>query len=93
MTLDELQLKLDIEKWTASEKANKDLCGELDYCAFCKAEQETPCANAFNAMQAKKATEKKPVAKKATTKKATAEKKPAAEKKTAAKSTSKKAAK
>lgn len=72
MNLDELQLKLDIEKWTASEKANKDLCGELDYCEFCNADQETPCANAFNAMQAKlamkKNNEKKPDGKKATTK-------------------------
>lgn len=82
MNLDELQLKLDVEKWTASEKANKDLCGQLDYCEFCNAESETPCAKAYNAMLAKKAAaESKPAAKKTTTKKAS-EKKPAAKKTT-----------
>lgn len=75
MNMEELQAKLDMEKWVASEKANKDLCGEFEYCSFCKAEMDTPCANAYNVMQAKlakKATAtKKPAAKKTTTKKTT----------------------
>ena len=67
MTLVQLQDKLSVEKWTASEEAGYDLCGSYTYCSKCNKEEEFPCARALN--RAKK-TAKPATAKKLTTKKA-----------------------
>lgn len=36
MTNKERQLKLNKEKWIASESAERDLSGEMAYCVVCK---------------------------------------------------------
>ncbi len=48
----ELQARLDVEKWVASEKAGKDLCGTYSHCAFCKMQEEYEytCARAVRRM-------------------------------------------
>lgn len=48
----ELQNRLDIEKWVASEQAGVDLCGTYSHCAYCrKAEEyEYTCARAVRRM-------------------------------------------
>lgn len=54
MTNEEIQNKIDIEKWVASEKANRDLCGEYEYCKNCNKELEFPCAKAINITKPKR---------------------------------------
>ena len=44
--LEKLQKIIDIDKWLASEKAGKDLCGEASYCACCVKAETYPCARA-----------------------------------------------
>lgn len=48
----ELQNRLDVEKWVASEKEGRDLCGTYDYCAYCKMQEEYEytCARAVRRM-------------------------------------------
>lgn len=48
MTLKDLQMRLDFDKWTESEKVGEDLCGKLNYCELCEGEEEYPCAKAYN---------------------------------------------
>lgn len=31
-----------------SQKAGHDTCGEYDFCAYCKGEEEFPCARAYD---------------------------------------------
>ncbi len=52
--LKELQQKIDVEKWEASEKAGMDLCGEASYCKYCDKSLSTPCARASIAEEASK---------------------------------------
>ncbi len=40
------QRVLDIDKWLASEKAGKDLCGNMSWCKFCVKSEMHPCAKA-----------------------------------------------
>lgn len=42
--LEKLQKIIDIDKWLASEKAGRDLCGEASYCACCVKAETYPCA-------------------------------------------------
>ena len=65
--LNELQQKIDVEKWEASEKAGMDLCGEASYCKYCDKSLNTPCARASIAEEAskKEAAPKKAAPKKA----------------------------
>lgn len=42
-----LQNKLDIQKWYDSQKANKDMCGSYDFCVKCDKSKEYPCALAY----------------------------------------------
>lgn len=44
--LEKLQKIIDIDKWLASEKAGKDLCGEASYCGYCVKAETYPCARA-----------------------------------------------
>lgn len=84
MTLKDLQMHLDFEKWTESEKVGEDLCGKLNYCELCEGEEEYPCAKAYNRLYEKSK-------KTASTKKAEIKEAPKAEvKKTAHKATVKK---
>ena len=64
--LNELQKKIDVEKWEASEKAGMDLCGEASYCKYCDKSLSTPCARASIAEEAikKEAAPKKAAPKK-----------------------------
>lgn len=45
--LENLQKRIDVEKWLASEQAGRDLCGEASYCAFCDKALDFPCARAL----------------------------------------------
>ena len=58
MTLIQLQNKLSVEKWCASENAGRDLCGEYCFCSLCNKSENTPCAKAYNRAKAKKTTKK-----------------------------------
>ena len=40
------QQMLDVEKWLASERAGRDLCGTLSFCGFCVKGETNPCAKA-----------------------------------------------
>ncbi|MCQ2602482.1 MAG: hypothetical protein MJ193_01000 [Clostridia bacterium] len=53
-----LQAQLDLQKWLDSEANKVDMCGKYEYCKFCNKSDETPCANAFEILNAKKAAEK-----------------------------------
>ncbi len=48
----ELQTRLDVEKWIASEKSGVDLCGTFAYCKYCRKseEYEYTCARAVRRM-------------------------------------------
>ncbi len=37
---------LDVEKWLASERAGRDLCGAMAYCRHCRRGETYPCAKA-----------------------------------------------
>lgn len=74
MKKQDLQKKLDIEKWLESEVKGRDMCGAYDFCAYCENETELPCASAYERLQN---TSVKPAAKKKSAPKTTA-KKPAA---------------
>lgn len=41
-----LQHELDLEKWYASERAGRDLCGTMSWCFFCVKKEQHPCAKA-----------------------------------------------
>lgn len=69
MTIKDLQMHLDFQKWTESEKVGEDLCGKLPYCEVCEGEEEYPCAKAYNRFyQSEKKAAKNVSAPKATTK-------------------------
>lgn len=57
--LNELQRNFDIEKWLASERVGKDLCGTWDFCVGCDKEPPTPCARSI--VRARSAEEKEEV--------------------------------
>ena len=40
MTNQERQIKLDDEKWYASQKVGYDLAGAMDWCGYCKYQKE-----------------------------------------------------
>ena len=40
------QKVIDVEKWLASERAGRDLCGTMAYCGFCVKAEMNPCAKA-----------------------------------------------
>ncbi len=40
------QRTLDIDKWLASERAHRDLCGTMSWCAYCVKAEIYPCAKA-----------------------------------------------
>ena len=44
---EELQGRLDVDKWLESEREKRDLCGSYGYCAYCDKTEEFPCANAY----------------------------------------------
>ena len=52
----ELQQKMDIQKWLDSETRHMDMCGHYDYCKYCNKYEETPCANAYERLQAEKSS-------------------------------------
>lgn len=37
---------MDVEKWLASERAGRDLCGTMPYCEYCMKAEMHPCAKA-----------------------------------------------
>ena len=43
---EEQQHILDVEKWLASERAGRDLCGTFPWCALCVKAENCPCAKA-----------------------------------------------
>ena len=43
---EEQQKILDVEKWLASERAGRDLCGTMPWCALCVKAEKYPCAKA-----------------------------------------------
>lgn len=45
---EDLQAKLDVQKWIDSEKQGKDTCGDYDFCAVCDKTKPLPCAKAYN---------------------------------------------
>ena len=47
MSLDNLQIHLDIVKWHKSENEGRDMCRYLEYCEFCKWEDEYKCARPY----------------------------------------------
>lgn len=46
---------LDVEKWLASERARRDLCGSFPWCAHCVKLESYPCAKAKFRMQMERA--------------------------------------
>lgn len=40
------QQVLDVDKWLASERARRDLCGTMSWCAYCVKAELYPCAKA-----------------------------------------------
>jgi len=64
MDKNELQIKLDIQKWNDSQINHRDMCGEYDFCAFCDKKSERPCANAYEKMNNPQKAKKKKAAKK-----------------------------
>ena len=42
----EFQNEFDIKKWTESEQAGYDKCGQYEFCAKCDKTKPTPCAEA-----------------------------------------------
>ena len=42
----QLQEQIDVNKWLASERAGRDLCGSMSWCVFCVKGEEYPCAKA-----------------------------------------------
>lgn len=42
----QLQAQIDVEKWLASERAGRDLCGCMTWCVYCIKGEEYPCAKA-----------------------------------------------
>lgn len=55
MDLCRLQKILDADKWYASERALKDICGELPFCVKCEKAAMYPCAVAYQKFYAKEA--------------------------------------
>lgn len=47
----EFQKKFDVQKWTESEQAGRDKCGEYEFCAKCDKAIENPCAEAHFASE------------------------------------------
>ena len=45
--LKEIQEKLDVYKLIDSEHKGYDMCGEYEYCVFCKKRNKYPCATAY----------------------------------------------
>lgn len=45
--MQDLQNKLDIQKWIDSQQANKDMCGTYDFCVKCDKNKANPCALAY----------------------------------------------
>ena len=52
--LAQLQKTIDVDKWLASERAGRDLCGEASYCAYCIKAETSPCARAVMREQTEK---------------------------------------
>lgn len=84
LTNEQLQEKLDIEKWNDSQVKGADTCGEYKFCKFCDMQEDMPCAKAYNKAEeaevaatvvketttaTKKTTAKKSAAKKTVSKK------------------------
>ena len=84
LTNEQLQEKLDIEKWNDSQAKGADTCGEYKFCKFCDMKEDMPCAKAYNKAEeaevaatvvketktaTKKTAAKKPAAKKTVSKK------------------------
>lgn len=46
---------LDVEKWLASERKGRDLCGTMTWCAYCVKAEQYPCAKAKLREQMEKA--------------------------------------
>lgn len=51
MKLIDLQTMLDIQKWHLSEDNAMDMCAHLEYCPYCRINEEFPCAKAYNRME------------------------------------------
>ena len=51
------QQVLDIDKWLASERAGRDLCGTMSWCAHCVKAEVYPCAKAKFREEMEKALE------------------------------------
>jgi len=64
MDKNELQAKLDIQKWNDSQINGRDMCGEYEYCAFCDKNSARPCANAYVKMTNPQKAKRKKAAKK-----------------------------
>lgn len=47
MEKQELQSRLDVEKWLLSENRHLDLCGSFGYCGVCDKAKQHPCASAM----------------------------------------------
>ena len=42
----DLQHVIDVDKWLASERAGRDLCGTMTWCTLCVKGEMFPCAKA-----------------------------------------------
>lgn len=74
LTIEQLQEKLDVEKWNDSQAKGVDTCGEYKFCKFCDMNEDMPCAKAYNKAEEAEvdttvAKEKKPATKKTAAKK------------------------
>ncbi len=48
---EQLQRKIDYQKWLESEKQHKDMCGSYDFCHYCDKSLTNPCAHAVDAIE------------------------------------------
>lgn len=48
---DNIQQKIDYNKWLESEKLHKDMCGSYDFCHYCDKSLTNPCAHAVDAIE------------------------------------------
>ena len=48
---DNIQQKIDYNKWLESEKLHKDMCGSYDFCHYCDNSLTNPCVHAVDAIE------------------------------------------
>lgn len=48
---DNIQQKIDYNKWLESEKLHKNMCGSYDFCHYCDKSLTNPCVHAVDAIE------------------------------------------